>query len=202
MIPSLEWFNRPLEAPQAFYTGIGSRETPKDICALQRRLAFILGTCGYALQSGGCPEGSDFAFLQGALRAKRFHQRHLRIYLSWNGMAGLYHDPEKGLLDAGTFSTHAQARQIAEQLHPAWERCGRGAKAHHTRNVFQILSDTLANPTAFVLCYAPPQGSQGHVKGGTATAVKLALERGVPVYNLYHADVLDRCTKLVRGWGL
>lgn len=202
MIPNPDWFTRPLEQPCGFYTGIGSRETPKEICALQRRLGFILGLCGYSLQSGGCPEGSDYAFLQGALRAKRFHHRHLRIYLSWNGMANLHHDPDKGLHDANRFTTHGEAQDIAQTLHPAWERCGRGAKAHHTRNVFQILSHTLEDPTAFVLCYAPPQGSLGHVKGGTATAVKLALERNIPVYNLYHADVLNRCTQLVRGWGL
>ena len=44
-----------------YYTGIGSRETPKDIMQLMSKLAYKLASEGYILRSGAA-QGADTAF--------------------------------------------------------------------------------------------------------------------------------------------
>ena len=48
-----------------FYTGIGSRQTPKDILNLIEDVAFKLASKGYILRSGAA-KGADTAFEDGA----------------------------------------------------------------------------------------------------------------------------------------
>lgn len=95
------------------------------------------------------------------------------------------------------------AKQIAAITHPAWDAVkadgkpvlSKGAKQLHTRNVYQVLGRDCQSPSKMVICYAPPVGTKGEVKGGTATAVKLALNRGIDVFNLYHEETKERLLK-------
>jgi len=48
-----------------FYTGIGSRETPRHICIYMSKVAKILDKRGYILRSGGA-QGADKAFQSSA----------------------------------------------------------------------------------------------------------------------------------------
>lgn len=179
------------------YAGIGSRETPDYEYKLQRSLSNILTELGYGLSSGGCPKGGDIASFQGAYQHKTFDKSNHRIYLSWNGMSELYHDPAIGIYDAQRFANYEEASAIGLATRGSWNGLGRGGIAHHTRNVYQILGDDLCTPVKFVLCWAIPVGKAGQVKGGTGTAVKLALSRGIPVWNLYHAEYRDRVEQLL-----
>ena len=86
--------------------------------------------------------------------------------------------------------------EIAEQIHPAWERCSSGAKGLHRRNVNQILGFDLNNPVKFLICWAKPKGTDGlTVKGGTNTAVQLAHQHGAEIFNLYYPEVRSRLEK-------
>lgn len=174
------------------YAGIGSRETPPDAMRTGVMFSNILAELGYDLNSGGCPLGMDKACLKGAYANKTSDKSKNRIYLSWDGMAELRHNPEMGFYDAQRFPNYEEAGKIALETRGSFERLGRGGIAHMTRNVYQILNDDLRTPVDFVFCWAIPQGTAGHVKGGTGQAVKLALKYGIPVYNLYHAEVRDR----------
>ena len=57
-----------------FYTGIGSRKTPKTILKLFTEVAIYLSKQGYILRSGGA-KGADQAFERGAAKKE--------IYLPW-----------------------------------------------------------------------------------------------------------------------
>lgn len=166
------------------YTGIGSRETPDQILRLMHHVATKLCAEGYKLRSGGAG-GADSAFQAGLGMLTEDWERNgaMEIYIPWEGFSGYSSEMAGIYCMKGRIKT--KATQIAEEMHPAWDKCSPGARALHTRNVFQLLGQDLKSPSKFVICYAQPIGNDGHVKGGTATAVKLALTHKIPVFNLY-----------------
>ena len=49
---------------------------------------------------------------------------------------------------------YLQAEEIASRIHPAWHKCGKGARKMHTRNVFQVLGDLFRINLLTVYIYA------------------------------------------------
>lgn len=152
------------------YTGIGSRATPHNIMSIMTTIAVYLDSEGYILRSGGA-DGADTAFAIGATQQE--------IYIPWKNFNNVVNGIHDGNVDEGMI--------LASQLHPAWERCSFGAKKLHSRNTFQILGPKpISNPikTKFVVCYT----QNAEIKGGTATAIKLAMQNNIPVFNLGQYD--------------
>jgi hypothetical protein len=59
-----------------------------------------------------------------------------------------------------------------------------------SRNSYQVLGDTLSNPSSFLVCWT----SDGKMSGGTAQAMRIAHDHGVKIYNLYHEkDLTAMC---------
>lgn len=183
-----------------YWTGVGSRETPDEILLLMTFVAKLLTDLGWVLRSGGA-KGADSAFYAGAKQSANFYNAKPYIYLSWNGMKNgvekLYENPSEGLYDAQQYPTWNAANDRAFELRGSWERCGQGGIAHHTRNVFQVLGHDLFTPSKFLICWAIPVGKQGAVKGGTNTAVKLALQENIDVINLYTEEGFNRVVALL-----
>lgn len=179
----------------AYWTGIGSRETPEDILRLMTILGKTLTDFGWVLRSGGA-QGADTAFYEGCKLSENFERAKSMVYISWNGMKSgdtkLWHNPALGLYDATRYPTWEEANQIALKTRGSFERLGKGGIAHHTRNVFQIQGHHLDTLSKFVICWAIPVGKTGAVKGGTATAVKLARQCKVEVINLYTDEGYNR----------
>ena len=167
---------------------IGSRETPKRICDQLEGLANAYSSVGWVGRSGGA-DGADTC-----LEAST--PEHMEIYLPWAGFNGREADG-KVYINTDPLVNRREAWSIASELHPAWEKCSRGAQALHRRNVYQILGKDLTSPSECVICYAVPVGKEGYVKGGTATAVKLAIEKGIPVFNLYNKDAVDKALEFL-----
>lgn len=184
-----------LEMPSTLnlrYAGIGSREAPDNVLKLTATFANILAELGYSLYSGGCPIGMDNAFAKGAYSHKTSDKSKNRIYIAWNGMGDLYHDPVFGIYDATRFENREQAKELAYKARGSFEGLKQGGILLHSRNPHQVLGDDLNSPVEFVLTWAKPVGKQGHVKGGTGTAVAIALEHKIPVYNLYYEDIFNK----------
>lgn len=173
-----------------YYTLIGSRSTPPEVFDKLVQIAKYLKQLGYIVRSGGA-DGADTAAEVGA------GYENLNIYLPWERFNGRS-SSARGYIDASKLKTYHEAQVIAENTHPAWERCSRGAKGLHTRNVYQILGSKLDEPSEFVVCWAEPVGRSGQVKGGTATAVKLAISHNIPVFNLYFEDDLVNLRQFVK----
>lgn len=166
-----------------YYTGVGSRDTPKTQCEVLKICGSRLSHGRYTLRSGGA-EGADTAFETGALQhLVRSPKQLIDIYLPWDGFEGRkkslnYHIPE----DCHPL-VWQEATRIAKDIHPDWDACSKGAKTLHTRNVFQVLGHTLDEPSKFLICWALVD-RKGVPKGGTATAWKIAKAHDVKCFNI------------------
>lgn len=152
--------------PIKYYTGIGSRKTPQDVLDEMRTIAFILQENGYWLRSGGAP-GADTAFEEGAGDQKE-------IFLPWNK----FNDRTDGLVMGRNRVARDIAKTVIDPDH--WYNLSPAAEKLHTRNVPQVLGKDLKTPSEFVVCYT----EKGLIKGGTATALKLAQKANIEIFNL------------------
>jgi hypothetical protein len=141
------------------YAGIGSRETPIEVCKVFMQVAKALSDKGYTLRSGHA-DGADMAFERGATKKQ--------IFVPWEGFNGS---------DSRFFCISEGAKKIASKYHPAWSRCSQAAQKLHARNVFQILGEKLDSPVEFVLCWT--LGGSG--KGGTGQAIRIATDYCIPI---------------------
>jgi hypothetical protein len=181
-----------------YYAGVGSRETPKDILVLMEQLANRLREDAFVLRTGHAP-GADQAFERGAGAAAQ-------IFLPWATFEqdvafNASRDPEKPevvnypkIFDGPT----AEAADIVYRIHPMWDSLKPGARKLHARNAHQILGplpQSRPTPVEFVICWTPDAA----IVGGTATAIKIAKERDIPVWNLADEDTYDMAFEW--AWG-
>jgi len=172
-----------------YWTGVGSRSTPAVILDLMQEIAFKLACDGYVLRSGGA-DGADLAFQKGWERGNDEPWPTAEIFIPWDGFNGFSHGQQDAIYTLNKLPYNYQAECIAAEIHPVWDRLSRGAKALHTRNVYQVLGKTLDKPSHFLICYAKP--TKTGVSGGTNTAVQVAIRNNVPVFNMYHQETVER----------
>lgn len=154
------------------YTGVGARKTPADILDLMGRIASAAAERGAILRSGGA-KGADTAFEVGALRFAE----------NFEGLAAEIYRPEEA---------NEAAMEIAARYHPAWHQLSSYVKRLHARNAFQVLGADLNTPSECLICWTP-DGCCSHQyrsirTGGTGTAISIASENGIPVFNLFHQE--------------
>lgn len=143
------------------FTGIGSRQTPVYVCEVMKKITPMCNNNGFILRSGGA-DGADSSFECNAL--------YKEVYLPWKG----FNNNESKL-----FGVCQSAIDIAKSIHPRWDSLSAGAKKLHARNIYQILGKSLDSPSKFVLAYT--QG--GELIGGTRTALVLAAQYNIPIFN-------------------
>lgn len=155
------------------YTGIGSRDVPKEIEAIFTKIAMSLAKRDYTLRSGGA-DGSDLAFECGCdrLRGKK------EIYIPWKGFNNS---------NSELYGVTDEMYRIAERYHPYWHNLKDGAKKLHARNCSQILGKDLNTPTNFVICYT----KDGKLQGGTAQALRIAMDYDIKIFNAGSYDDLN-----------
>lgn len=170
-----------------YYTGIGSRETPKHICEMMTKIATKLEAMGYILRSGGA-SGADTAFEDGV-------ETNKEIYIPWNDFNGR-NSSSNGIYLYESLNKTKEANDIAKTLHPRFDYLTHGAKKLHTRNVHQVLGKDLETPSKFVILYS--ETTSDGVKGGTNTAYQLAKRNNIPCFNLYEAGAIIRLTKFIK----
>lgn len=143
-----------------FYAGIGSRKTPLDVLEDMKIFSKILYGRGYTLRSGGA-KGADTAFESEAKDRKEI----------------FYADDATWVEE-----------QIASIYHPAWESLPSYAKKLHGRNALQVLGKGRVSHVRFVLCWTPDgcehHKQRTHATGGTGTAISIASDVGIPVFNI------------------
>lgn len=163
-----------------YYTGIGSRSTPRPVLDTMVAIAHYLGDRGYTLRSGGAA-GADTAFQYGAF-IRPFEE--YRLFGRWT----INYHPQPRI----SRELRDQAEAIAKRLTPYWDRIPENKRPYLARNPFQVTGATLDSPSAFVLYWAPERN--GEPQGGTRTAVMYARELDIPTFNLGEG------TERFKGW--
>lgn len=159
---------------------MGSRQTPSEILRMMSFFSLNLIQKGYILRSGGAP-GADQEFEWAAASSgldKVQIQAQTEIYLPWPN----FELRNRSWISPSRNKAQEEAYAIAEHYHPAWNRLSRGAKMLHARNVHQILGFDVTKPllSDFVICWT----EGGNLKGGTAQALRIAMDYKVKIYNL------------------
>lgn len=175
-------------------TIIGSRKTPQDSLDWLMYAANYCTTHGHTVRSGKA-DGADTAAILGCIEAYdlagvpyNLHQEGLGVpemFVPWNGFGN------KNLSSAwdSVQGDNPDAHDIAGSIHPAWHNCKESVRKLHTRNVCQILGEDLHTPSDIILYWC--EEKKGKPTGGTATAVNLALSRGIQCINMLHSNWMN-----------
>lgn len=159
------------------YAGIGSRETPQHVLSMMIDIGRICAEKGDILRSGAAG-GADSAFEAGCDQAGGPKQ----IYIPWDGFANRRTKQDPFLIVGGTTA----AQNIAEQFHPNWAACSRGARALHARNVMQVLGHDLNTPADLIICWT----KNGAGQGGTGQALRIARHYNIKIHDLGIPEIL------------
>jgi hypothetical protein len=137
---------------------------------------------GWVLRSGGSP-GADTAFEKGCELGGGAKE----IYLPWREFNGS---------DSPLFDTPPGAVELARKIHPGLNRRSGSVQKLRARNVCQILGACLSEPSHLVIAWT----ENAVPSGGSATVLRIAAERGIPVLNLAEPDYssLDETTAFRR----
>lgn len=146
------------------YAGIGSRETPSDICYTMTNIARKLDDIGLILHSGGA-EGADVAFERGAFKK--------RIFLPWDGFNGKR-------IDGYSYIVPQYEESLTKKYHPGAHHLKPTALKFMSRNSYQVLGPDLQSPVDFVICWT----KDGKASGGTGQALRIADAYNIPIFNL------------------
>lgn len=147
------------------YAGIGSRETPVNVCDLMFKIARHLAMHNWTLRSGHA-KGADRVFENGCDDAT--FGRKKEIFTAKSVI------PEK-------------AFEIAAEYHPAWHACNEPARRLHARNSMILLGADLVTPCNVVLAYAPG----GNKFGGTSQGIRIAEGHKIAVLNMFETETFN-----------
>jgi hypothetical protein len=156
-----------------YYAGIGSRETPRDVCMYMTAIAKQLAKLGYICNSGGA-DGADSAFERGAVINRQ-------IFLPWDGFNGKYSSQLNKLHGAGSYVVPPFNEELVRKYHPKPSALSEFGWKFMSRNSYQVLGSDLKTPVEFVLCWT----KDGKASGGTGQALRIAKDYKIPVFNFY-----------------
>ena len=156
------------------WAGIGSRgygkeKMPPSMIPQMTELARRMAAAGWHLSSGGA-DGSDTAFANGTPVDQR------TIWLPWPG----YNDLSGPDCQTIPRDRLQQSMEIAKTVHPAWHKCKPGHRKLHARNGHILLGRDLDRPVDAVVAYT----HRGELQGGTAQGLRIAMQQGIPIFNL------------------
>ena len=164
------------------YAGIGSRTTPKHICALIENIAENLAWDGWLLRSGGA-KGADSAFEKGCDKANGKKE----IFLPWknfnSNISNLYEPPPLAFHIAMKYHPYPNILETTPYVYKLM-----------ARNSQQILGQYCTNrEVEFVLCWTQDGATKETTSrtGGTGQAIRIAIDLGIPVFNLGNIDSMD-----------
>lgn len=151
-----------------YFAGIGSRETPLKVQNMMGNTAKFLASKGWILNSGGA-DGADDAFERLCPLQNR------QIFLPWDGFNGKYIKPPHYIVPPYN-------EDLARYYHPKFSALKENGRLLMSRNSYQVLGADLQTPVKFVLCWT----QNGAMKGGTAQAMRIAVDHEIPIFNYYN----------------
>ena len=175
---------------------IGSRELEKNPLYFKDinmcfTVAYKLACSGITFTSGLCPLGMDGLAQKAysrALSEGKCNESQFEVYIKDESVRLKSKLPNKHLSIVRNPNLIQKTYEICEEVlgERHWNNCGDYARGMHSRNCHQILGYNLNSPVDAVVCWTP----NGEIKGGTATALKIAIKHSIPIYNLGSSDYI------------
>lgn len=159
-----------------YYAGIGSRGIPEKISKDMQYIASYLSNLGYILRSGNA-EGADQAFAKGV------NNDLAQIWLPWKDFQKgftLLHPKHKYIVIG---DNDKEAYDSVVKYHPNGKNLTETSRKFMARNYRQVVGKDEPD-SMFVVCWTV----DGKLVGGTAQAIRIALDKDIPVYNLAVID--------------
>ena len=157
-----------------YYAGIGSRETPREVCMYMTAIAKQLAKLGYTCNSGGA-DGADSAFEKGAVVNRQ-------IFLPWDGFNKRNVESLNKLHGEGSYLVPPFKPHLVRKYHPKHDALSDAGWKFMSRNSYQILGKDLNTPVEFVLCWT----RDGKASGGTGQALRIAKDHNIQIFNFYN----------------
>lgn len=158
-----------------------------DLCF---KVCYRLARLGITFTSGLCELGMDGIAQKAyslAVNEDLATLEQFEVYVKDQKSINQSRLPNKHIAKVRNPDLLDRTLELASAVHPAWDRCNDYAKAQHSRNCHQIFGYTLDKPVDAVITWCPLD-AQGKPTGGTATAIRLAWNAGIPVFNLWESD--------------
>lgn len=169
-----------------YYSGIGSRKTPREIRELMTEIAEKLAERNYILRSGASP-GADAAFEKGA----RNMGGSMEIYLPFADFMDHSAEEEFNYIPSD-MKNYSRGIKLADKYHYDYECLSQESQKFIVRDVYQVLGRDLNTPSEFVIAWTADGCKNGEERtqktGGTGQAIAVASAYNVPVYNLKLAE--------------
>lgn len=202
------------------FAGIGARDTPSGPLTpydlVMSKLAYRLVYEDRWVMTSGGAKGAD-TFFQKGLDVAGFDaisEGLFKLFLPWKGFNGnsrgivvehdkseIMHRARRKLIDLKVYDKPPRFIEYEGDDRDALTQKERTIATLHTRNVFQILQESLDNPINMVVCYtadrATTREEYSKRTGGTGIAINLADSLGIPVFNLARADHLERICQFI-----
>lgn len=178
---------------QKFYTGIGSRETPKNILDMMIDIGSIMNKKGYILRSGHAA-GADRAFEIGA------NSPESQIYLPWNYFGYTKYKDDPGCPVIGEAIVDKEQwlsnHKYLCNLNIRNTQDADSVKLLHGRNVAQVIGMNLEGNSEYIICYCKIKYNRP--QGGTASAYLLGNYLKIKVFNLYIEETKVKFEKWIQ----
>jgi len=173
-------------APDLYYAGVGSRQTPEHILQLMNEVARYLESEGWILRSGAA-EGADSAFEEG------IHDEAKEIYLPWAG-----YNNSGSRLNPKEYPFTQMEQDFTAWFHPAWKRCSPSARLLHQRNTrivlgLEAIHGPKVKPSEFLIAWTV----KGIPTGGTGQALRIAKYHDIPIFNFGAANSSKELEKML-----
>lgn len=171
-----------------YYTGVGSRKTPKDVQEIMTQIATELERRGYILRSGHA-DGADLAFEQGVLNSD-----NMNIYLPYDGFNGGYQS-NNGYCFIESDLNNQDYNNAYQSLihHPRGFALSESAKNMMCRNYFQVHGLINEPKSEFNICWT----ENGKLVGGTAQSIRLCKIENIPIFNLATMNINQSASDIV-----
>jgi hypothetical protein len=176
-----------------FYAGIGSRETPPEICDEMTKLAGILeSSCGYTLRSGNAT-GADQAFASGVSDCLASAE----IWLPWADFEMRFRLNKKPNHLYRVLNPTRDKAALASVIkyHPKPEELTEKGCLFMARNFRQVIGIDEPN-SSFIVCWT----AEGKVRGGTGQAMRIAKDFRIPIINMFHLPTAEIVINRMQFW--
>lgn len=161
-------------------TGVGSRETPLEICEEMTKIGKWARENKHTLRSGHAL-GADWAFEKGA-------QESCIVFLPWDS----FNSYLSSKAVKKTIITSRKLIEITKKFHPNFEGLKSGVIPLMERNACQVLGEKLDEQANVVICWT----KDGNASGGTGQALRIAKAYKIPVFNMFY-EKYNTCEKVI-----